>query len=87
MVFQYVSWKELEPAEGKVAFEAWEKKAWDHARAKDKHVVLRVYVDYPSKPSGLPDWLRAQGFRKLPIGIMAVEIVRTTRRWCRPWSG
>ena len=64
MVFQYVSWKELEPAEGKFAFEAWEKKAWDHARAKDKHVVLRVYVDYPSKPSGLPDWLRAQGVQE-----------------------
>ena len=64
MVFQYISWKELEPAEGKFAFEAWEKKAWDHARAKDKHVVLRVYVDYPSKPSGLPDWLRAQGVQE-----------------------
>ncbi|HCU87516.1 MAG TPA: hypothetical protein DGP39_08300, partial [Verrucomicrobiales bacterium] len=46
MVFQYVSWKELEPIEGKYAFEAWEKK-WVHPRAMGKHVVLRVYVDYP----------------------------------------
>ena len=39
MVFQPVSWK-VEPAEGKFAFEAWEKKAWDHV-GQDKHVVLQ----------------------------------------------
>jgi len=61
MVFQYVSWKELEPVEGRYAFEAWEKKKWSHPRANGKHVVLRIYVDYPSKSSGLPDWLRAKG--------------------------
>ncbi len=61
MVFQYVSWKELEPTEGRYAFEAWEKKKWSHPRASGKHVVLRVYVDYPKKPSGLPEWLRAKG--------------------------
>ena len=63
MVFQYVSWKELEPIEGKYAFEAWEKK-WEHPLAMGKHVVLRVYVDYPSKPSGLPDWLRNKGVQE-----------------------
>ena len=63
MVFQYVSWKELEPVEGKYAFEAWEKK-WEHPLAMGKHVVLRVYVDYPSKPSGLPDWLRNKGVQE-----------------------
>jgi len=61
MVFQYVSWKELEPIEGMYAFEAWERKKWAHPRAIGKHVVLRVYVDYPTKSSGLPDWLRAKG--------------------------
>ena len=61
MVFQYVSWKELEPVEGRYAFEAWERKKWLHPRATGKHVVLRVYVDYPTKISGLPDWLRAKG--------------------------
>ena len=65
MVFQYVSWKELEPVEGKYDFEAWEKK-WGHPRAIGKHVVLRVYVDYPSKPSGLPDWLRNKGVKESP---------------------
>jgi len=61
MVFQYVSWKELEPVEGRYAFEDWEKRKWPHPRASGKHVVLRVYVDYPGKSSGLPDWLRAKG--------------------------
>ena len=64
MVFQYVSWRELEPIEGKYTFEDWEKKDWNHPRAKDKHLVLRVYVDYPSKPSGLPEWLRAKGVKE-----------------------
>ena len=61
MVFQYVSWKELEPTENNYAFDAWEKKAWSHPLAKGKHVVIRVYADYPKKPSGLPDWLRTKG--------------------------
>jgi len=61
MVFQYVSWKELEPVEGRYAFDAWERKKWAHPRAIGKHVVLRVYVDYPTKISGLPDWMRAKG--------------------------
>ena len=64
MVFQYISWRELEPIEGKYTFEDWEKKDWNHPRAKDKHLVLRVYVDYPSKPSGLPNWLRAKGVKE-----------------------
>ncbi len=61
MVFQYASWKELEPLEGRYAFEDWEKRKWSHPRASGKHVVFRVYVDYPGKPLGLPDWLRAKG--------------------------
>ena len=61
MVFQYVSWKKLEPLEGKYAFDAWEKEEWNHPRAKDKRLVIRVFADYPGKASGLPDWLRAKG--------------------------
>ena len=64
MSFLYTSWKELEPTEGNYAFEAWEKKEWSHPRAKGKHLVIRVYADYPKKPSGLPDWLRTKGVRE-----------------------
>lgn len=60
MVFQYISWRELEPAEGDFRFEDWERK-WEVPAAKDKHIIFRVYIDYPSLPSGLPEWLRTSG--------------------------
>jgi Domain of unknown function (DUF4832) len=60
MVFLYTSWKDLEPEEGRYAFDRWEQKAWSVPEAAGKHVVLRVYVDYPSRPSGLPDWLKGK---------------------------
>ena len=60
MVFQYVSWKALEPEEGRFEFASWEHKNWYVPAAKGKHIILRVYIDYPSKPSGLPDWLRSK---------------------------
>ncbi len=63
MVFQYTSWRELEPAEGDFRFEEWEK-SWDSKAASDKHIIFRVYVDYPKKPSGLPDWLRTAGVKE-----------------------
>lgn len=63
MVFQYISWRELEPVEGDFRFAEWEQ-TWDSPAAKDKHIVFRVYVDYPKKPSGLPDWLRQAGVKE-----------------------
>ncbi|WP_442483798.1 DUF4832 domain-containing protein [Aeoliella sp. SH292] len=63
MVFKYISWRELEPAEGDFRFDEWEK-SWDSQAAKDKHILFRVYVDYPKKPSGLPDWLRKAGVKE-----------------------
>lgn len=65
MVFQYISWRELEPKKEDFRFEEWEK-SWDVASAKNKHIVFRVYVDYPSKPSGLPGWLRKAGVKETP---------------------
>lgn len=66
MVFLYVSWRELEPARGRYAFEAWERKTWNTRAAQGKHIVFRVYIDYPTKPSGLPDWLRKEGVKLNP---------------------
>jgi hypothetical protein len=60
MVYLYVSWKELEPEEGRYAFERWERRDWSVHEAEGKHIVLRPYIDYPSKPSGLPDWLNGK---------------------------
>lgn len=63
MVFLYVPWKELEPTRGRYAFDAWERRAWNTPAARGKHIVFRVYIDYPSRPSGLPDWLRKEGVK------------------------
>ncbi|MGV3605144.1 MAG: DUF4832 domain-containing protein [Planctomycetaceae bacterium] len=65
MVFQYISWRELEPTENDFRFEEWEK-TWNVEAAKGKHIIFRVYIDYPSKPSGLPDWLREAGVKETP---------------------
>ncbi len=61
MVFLYVPWKKLEPQEGRYAFAEWEKEAWSHPAAAGKHVVLRVYADYPKKPPAMPEWLLKKG--------------------------
>ena len=66
MVFREVSWRELEPREGEYRFAEWEKKTWDEPLARGKHVVLRVYADYPGKASGVPEWLREKGVRLTP---------------------
>jgi len=60
MVYHYVSWKELEPTPGRYDFDGWERQAWNIPQGQGKHIVFRVYVDYPGKPSGLPDWLKGQ---------------------------
>lgn len=63
MVFQYISWRDLEPTEGEYQFEKWEK-SWDSPLGKNKHIIFRVFIDYPSQPSGLPDWLRKAGVKE-----------------------
>ncbi len=63
MVFQYISWRELEPVEGDFRFAEWER-SWDVGAGKGKHIIFRVYIDYPTKPSGLPDWLRKAGVKE-----------------------
>ncbi|GAB4451919.1 MAG: hypothetical protein OHK0029_01940 [Armatimonadaceae bacterium] len=63
MVFRYVSWRELEPEEGKFRFAEWEQETWEVPAARGKHIVLRIYIDYPTLPSGLPEWLRQKGVR------------------------
>ncbi len=58
MVYFYASWNDLEPTEGRFEFEKWERAAWSVPEARGKHVVMRIFIDYPSKPSGLPGWLK-----------------------------
>ena len=57
------SWKQLEPTEGNYDFADWEAAKWDSPNAAGRHVVLRVWADYPNAPSGMPDWLLAKGIK------------------------
>ena len=66
MVYFYAPWKKLEPTEGRYTFAEWEKGAWGSPAAAGKHVVLRVYADYPGKPSALPGWLLGKGVTQTP---------------------
>ncbi len=61
MVFLYVPWRRLEPAEGRYAFEEWEQQDWQRPAAQGKRIVFRVYLDYPKLPTGVPDWLLRRG--------------------------
>ena len=60
MVYHYASWKELEPTEGNFDFDGWERRVWSNPAGRGKHVLFRIYVDYPGRPLGLPDWLKNQ---------------------------
>jgi len=34
--------------------------------AQGKHIIFRVYLDYPAQASGVPDWLIAKGVKMTP---------------------
>lgn len=63
MAYVAAPWRELEPAEGRYDFAAWERRAWETPLAKGKPVVMRVFLDYPGQPSGVPRWLIDEGVK------------------------
>ena len=73
MAYFYRSWRELEPQRGKFAFDAWERH-WDNPAALDKHVVLRLYLDYPGQPCGIPQWVVDSGVKLTPYEKLAPDI-------------
>jgi len=56
MEFLYLPMSSLWDASGDT-FDAGLEPLLDAAEARAHHVVLRVYLDYPTKPSGVPDYL------------------------------
>lgn len=66
MTFFETSWRELEPKEGEYRFAEWEAKTFKAAPNKVKHVVLRVYMDYPNQGIGLPQYLIDAGVKMTP---------------------
>ena len=65
MSFFYVSWRDLEPTRGVYRFDLLESR-WENRAARGKHVVLRLYLDYPNEPTGIPQWLLDSGIELRP---------------------
>jgi hypothetical protein len=65
MIHQYQTWRALEPVEGQYRWSEWEQ-SWDNANGTGKHVVMRVYLDYPSLPIGTPQWTIDRGVAMRP---------------------
>ncbi|MGV3614703.1 MAG: DUF4832 domain-containing protein [Fimbriimonas sp.] len=65
-IYVDASWAQLEPQEGKYDFAGWERKEWETPLAKGKHIVFRVYLDYPNQPVGVPQWLIDKGVKMTP---------------------
>lgn len=66
MAFYETSWRELEPQDGDYRFAQWEAGTMRSPAAKDKRVVLRVWMDYPNQPVGVPQWLIDAGVKMNP---------------------
>ena len=73
MAYFYRSWRELEPQKGKYAFDAWEAH-WNNPAAKGKHVIFRLYLDYPGLPCGVPQWVVDSGVKLTPYEKLAGDI-------------
>lgn len=71
MAYFYASWRALEPEPGRYDWEAFEKK-WDAPLAQGKHVILRLFLEYPNEPTGLPQWVIASGVKRTPYDTKEV---------------
>jgi len=70
MAYADAAWSELEPKPGQFQFAEWERAKWDTPLAKGKHIVFRVWMDYPGQSkrqqTGVPKWLIDQGVKMTP---------------------
>lgn len=62
MAYVSAPWSELEPLEGQYRFDRLDAH-FERPLSKGKDIVLRIWLDYPTMPSGVPDWLRAKGLK------------------------
>jgi hypothetical protein len=69
MAYFYVSWRELEPERGRYRFAEWEASKWENPNARGKHLVFRLYLDYPNLPVGVPQWVVDSGVSMRPYDI------------------
>lgn len=73
MAYFYVSWARLEPKRGEYAFAEWERH-WNNPKAKGKHIIFRLYLDYPGLPCGVPQWVIDSGVKLTPYEKLAPDI-------------
>lgn len=71
MAYEYTSWRELEPRPGIFAWDTFEKK-WDAPLASGKRVILRLFLEYPNQPTGLPPWVIGSGVKRTPYDTKEV---------------
>jgi hypothetical protein len=71
MAYFYGSWREMEPQPGKYDWASFEKK-WDTPLAQGKHVILRLFLEYPNQPTGLPQWVIDSGVKRTPYDTKEV---------------
>jgi hypothetical protein len=71
MAYFYASWRELEPQPGKFDWASFEKK-WNAPLARGKHVILRLFLEYPNQPTGLPQWVIDAGVKRTPYDTKEV---------------
>lgn len=57
LFFSYRSWRQLEPEEGTFDFQSWEEDVWSHWTDQGMKAIFRVYLDYPGRSIGVPQWL------------------------------
>lgn len=65
MAYVESPWSELEPSAGNYRFDRLDAR-FDHPLGKGKPVVLRIWLDYPTRPSGVPKWLIDKGLKMTP---------------------
>ncbi len=61
LFFSYRSWRKLEPVEGQYDFESWETEVWQPWIERGMKAIFRVYLDYPGRSIGVPQWLLDAG--------------------------
>jgi hypothetical protein len=71
MAYFYASWRQLEPQPGQFDWAGFEKK-WDVPLGRGKHVILRLFLEYPNEPTGLPQWVIDSGVKRTPYDTKEV---------------
>lgn len=65
MAYVEAPWSVLEPREHEYRFDRLDAR-FERPLSKGKSIVLRLWLDWPSRPIGVPDWLVKSGLKLTP---------------------